>query len=110
MNVRRIIPNLNVDNASTGHEFYEDFFGLRKEFDMGWVASFRSPANPSLQVTLERRTGSRSCRAPCNDFEVMDRAEPTQVESVLADAAVASTWTLPVAHVCQSMLDCDALT
>ena len=52
MILRRIIPNINVDNATTGHDFYEEFLGLRKEFDMGWVASFRSPTNPSVQVTL----------------------------------------------------------
>jgi catechol 2,3-dioxygenase-like lactoylglutathione lyase family enzyme len=52
MLVRRIIPNLNVDDATTGHEFYEEFLGLRKEFDLGWVASFRSPVNPSVQVSL----------------------------------------------------------
>jgi predicted enzyme related to lactoylglutathione lyase len=52
MILRRIVPNLNVDDATTGHDFYEDFLGLRKEFDMGWVASFRSPTNPSIQVSL----------------------------------------------------------
>ncbi|HEX4335283.1 MAG TPA: VOC family protein [Polyangiaceae bacterium] len=52
MILRRIIPNLNVDDATTGHEFYEEFLGLKKEFDMGWVASFRSTTNPSVQVTL----------------------------------------------------------
>jgi predicted enzyme related to lactoylglutathione lyase len=52
MAVRRIIPNLDVDDASTGHDFYEDFLGLRKQFDLGWVASFRSPTNPSIQVSL----------------------------------------------------------
>jgi len=49
---RRIVPNLNVDDASTGHDFYEEFLGLRKEFDLGWVASFRSPDNPGAQVSL----------------------------------------------------------
>ena len=52
MILRRIVPNLNVDNATTGHDFYEEFLGLRKEFDMGWIASFRSPTNPSVQVSL----------------------------------------------------------
>ena len=52
MTIHRIVPNLNVDDASTGHEFYEDFLGLRKEFDLGWVASFRSPTNPSVQVSI----------------------------------------------------------
>lgn len=52
MHLHRIVPNLNVADATHGHEFYEDFLGLGKQFDMGWVASFRSPTNPSIQVTL----------------------------------------------------------
>ena len=52
MDLHRIVPNLNVDDATTGHDFYEEFLGLRKEFDLGWVASFRSPTNPSVQVSL----------------------------------------------------------
>ncbi|WP_116449738.1 glyoxalase superfamily protein [Blastococcus litoris] len=52
MVLHRIITNLNVDDAGTGHEFYEDFLGLEKQFDLGWVASFRSPTNPSIQVSL----------------------------------------------------------
>jgi predicted enzyme related to lactoylglutathione lyase len=52
MFLRRIVPNLTVGDAATGHDFYEDFLGLRKEFDLGWVASFRSPTNPSVQVSL----------------------------------------------------------
>jgi catechol 2,3-dioxygenase-like lactoylglutathione lyase family enzyme len=48
----RIVPNLTVDDATTGHDFYEEFLGLRKQFDMGRVASFRSPTNPSVQVSL----------------------------------------------------------
>jgi uncharacterized glyoxalase superfamily protein PhnB len=50
--LHRIIPNLAVDDATTGHEFYEQFLGLEKQFDLGWVASFRSPSNPAVQVTL----------------------------------------------------------
>jgi len=52
MTIHRIIPNLNVDDATTGHDFYSEFLGLRKEFDLGWVASFRSPTNPSVQVSI----------------------------------------------------------
>ena len=52
MILRRIVPNLNVDDAATGHDFYEGFLGLRKEFDLGWVASFRSKTHPSVQVSL----------------------------------------------------------
>ena len=50
--IHRIIPNLNVRDASAGHDFYIDFLGLEKQFDLGWIASFRSPENRSIQVSL----------------------------------------------------------
>ena len=50
--IHRIVPNLNVRDASAGHDFYVDFLGLEKQFDLGWIASFRSPANRSIQVSL----------------------------------------------------------
>ena len=52
MDPHRIVPNLNVDDATTGHAFYEEFLGLEKQFDLGWVASFRSRTHPSVQVSL----------------------------------------------------------
>jgi predicted enzyme related to lactoylglutathione lyase len=50
--IHRIVPNLNVDDAGAGHEFYTDFLGLEKAFDLGWVASFRSPENNAVGVSL----------------------------------------------------------
>jgi uncharacterized glyoxalase superfamily protein PhnB len=50
--IHRIIPNLKVGDASAGHDFYLEFLGLEKEFDLGWVASFRSPENRAIQVSL----------------------------------------------------------
>ncbi len=50
--IHRIVPNLKVAEAGAGHDFYTDFLGLRKEFDLGWVASFRSPDNRAIQVSL----------------------------------------------------------
>jgi catechol 2,3-dioxygenase-like lactoylglutathione lyase family enzyme len=52
MMISRIVPNLNVTDASRGHEFYVNFLGLEKAFDLGWIANFRSPANPAAQVSL----------------------------------------------------------
>jgi len=37
--IHRIVPNLKVDDAGAGHDFYVDFLGLEKQFDLGWVAS-----------------------------------------------------------------------
>jgi hypothetical protein len=50
--IHRIVPNLNVRDASAGHDFYIDFLGLEKEFDLGWITSCRSPENRSIQVSL----------------------------------------------------------
>ena len=50
--IHRIIPNLKVADAGAGHDFYVGFLGLQEEFDLGWVASFRSPENPAIQVSL----------------------------------------------------------
>ena len=38
--IHRIVPNLNVRDAGAGHDFYVDFLGLRKEFDLGWIERF----------------------------------------------------------------------
>jgi catechol 2,3-dioxygenase-like lactoylglutathione lyase family enzyme len=50
--LHRIVPNLTVGDAGGGHDFYVDFLGLEKQFDLGWVASFRSPENSAIQVNL----------------------------------------------------------
>jgi hypothetical protein len=50
--IDRIVPNRNVRHASAGHDFYVDFLGLEKEFGFGWITSFRSPENRSIQVSL----------------------------------------------------------
>ena len=52
MMIHRIIPNLKVRDSGAGHDFYVDFLGLEKQFDLGWIASFRSPENRSIQVSL----------------------------------------------------------
>jgi uncharacterized glyoxalase superfamily protein PhnB len=50
--IHRIVPNLKVSDARAGHDFYVDFLGLTKQFDLGWVASFCSPDNRAIQVSL----------------------------------------------------------
>ena len=52
MTAHRIVPNLTVADAGAGHDFDEGFLGLEKQFDLGWVASFRSPTDASVQVSL----------------------------------------------------------
>jgi hypothetical protein len=57
--IYRIVPNLKVAAAGEGHDFYTGFLGLEKAFDLGWVASFRSPENRSIQVSLVSGDASR---------------------------------------------------
>jgi catechol 2,3-dioxygenase-like lactoylglutathione lyase family enzyme len=52
MVIHRVVPNLKVADATAGHEFYVDFLGLEKAFDLGWIASFRSPDSRGAQVSL----------------------------------------------------------
>ncbi|MEO7195261.1 MAG: VOC family protein [Pseudonocardiaceae bacterium] len=52
MVIHRIVPNLNVTNAQTGHAFYETFLGLEKAFELGWIVSYRAPDNPAAQISL----------------------------------------------------------
>lgn len=52
MRVNRIVPNLKATDAWAGHTFYSEFLGLEKAFDIGWIATFRSPDNRSMQVSL----------------------------------------------------------
>jgi hypothetical protein len=33
--IHRIVPNLKVGDARAGHDFYVDFLGLKKQFDLG---------------------------------------------------------------------------
>lgn len=49
---QRIVPNLKVDDAATGHEFYAELLGLDKAMDLGWIVTFRSPDNPRAQISL----------------------------------------------------------
>ena len=43
MRVHRIIANLAVPDIDAAKGFYEDFLGLREEFNLGWVARYTSP-------------------------------------------------------------------
>lgn len=49
---QRIVPNVKVAEPGVGHEFYEEFLGLEKQFDLGWVASFTNPDDRAVQVNL----------------------------------------------------------
>ena len=53
--IHRIVPNLKVDDPAAAQEFYAEFLGLEKQFDLGWVASYTLPENRAIQVNLVTR-------------------------------------------------------
>jgi hypothetical protein len=52
MVVKRVIPNIRSGNPADGQEFYTDVLGLELVMDMGWIGTFRSPENPTAQLTI----------------------------------------------------------
>lgn len=55
MRISRITPNLPADDTGAAREFYTDFLGLDTTFDLGWVAGFRAPDDPSVALQLVTR-------------------------------------------------------
>jgi predicted enzyme related to lactoylglutathione lyase len=54
MQIRRIVPNIVSAAPDLCREFYADFLGLRVAMDMGWIATYVSPDNPTAQVSVVR--------------------------------------------------------
>ena len=55
MGVNRIVPNLPAADTHVSQEFYADFLGLEPALDLGWIVSYRSPENPTAQVSVVTR-------------------------------------------------------
>jgi predicted enzyme related to lactoylglutathione lyase len=55
MTIHRVVPNLKVTDSGAGHDFYERVLGLERSFDLGWITGFRSPSNPTAQLSLLSR-------------------------------------------------------
>jgi predicted enzyme related to lactoylglutathione lyase len=50
--VRRVVPDLHGERPVESRDFYENVIGLELQMDMGWIATFVSPANETAQVTV----------------------------------------------------------
>ena len=60
MTVRRVVPDLHGERPLDSRAFYEDVIGLELMMDLGWIATFVSPANSTAQVSVM----SGDARAP----------------------------------------------
>ena len=71
MTVRRVVPDLHGERPLESRAFYEDVIGLEMQMDMGWIATFVSPANETAQVTV-MSTDVRAGVSPDLSIEVDD--------------------------------------
>ncbi len=58
MDVRRIVPNIGSSQPDLCREFYSGLLGLKLAMDMGWIATYVSPTNPTAQLSIIRGEGS----------------------------------------------------
>jgi catechol 2,3-dioxygenase-like lactoylglutathione lyase family enzyme len=64
MEIRRIVPNIGSNEPEKCRAFYADFLGMRLAMDMGWIATYVSPTNPTAQVSIVRGPDSDASGKP----------------------------------------------
>jgi len=64
MNINRIVPDIESSDLEGTREFYAGFLGMDIAMDQGWVATFASPSNPKVQITV--------VEAGCTDYPQPD--------------------------------------
>jgi catechol 2,3-dioxygenase-like lactoylglutathione lyase family enzyme len=69
--VRRVMPDLPVDDPSAGHAFYAGVLGMEVVMDLGWIVTYADPANPAAQVSVMGSDASAPVR-PVVSIEVDD--------------------------------------
>jgi len=77
MTVRRIVANIAAENLSAAKLFYGDVLGLDQLMDHGWIVTYGSAAQMSVQVSVAREGGSGT---PVPDLSV----EVDDLEATLA--------------------------
>ena len=71
MRVHRIVPDFHSADPGASQSFYAEVLGLELGMDMGWVAVFVAPGNPSAQILLMREDQTAPVR-PDASIEVDD--------------------------------------
>ncbi|CAN7524557.1 VOC family protein [Rhizobium sp. LjRoot258] len=58
MQVRRIVVNLETPDPAVAREFYQGILGLELLMDHGWIATYGSSQQMSIQVSFASEGGS----------------------------------------------------
>ena len=71
MTVRRIVANVATKNVAAARRFYQDVLGLDLLMYMGWIATFGSGEEMSVQISFMTEGGSGTA-VPDLSIEVDD--------------------------------------
>lgn len=71
MQVTRIVANFPVSDPGLARKFYEDVLGLNLLMDHGWIMTYGSQAEMSVQVSFATQGGSNTA-VPDLSIEVDD--------------------------------------
>ena len=58
MKVRRIVANIETQDAAASRRFYHDVLGLDMLMDQGWIATYGSEEQMQVQVSFMAQGGS----------------------------------------------------
>jgi catechol 2,3-dioxygenase-like lactoylglutathione lyase family enzyme len=77
MKVRRIVANIDTQDAAAARRFYHDVLGLDVLMDQGWIATYGSGEQMQVQVSIMVQGGSGT---PVPDLSI----EVDDVDAALA--------------------------
>lgn len=58
MKVKRIVANIHTEAVDQARSFYRDIFGLDVLMDHGWIATYGSDEQMSVQISFASQGGS----------------------------------------------------
>ena len=58
MKVKRIVANVDTKDISAAKRFYQDVLGMDKWMDLGWIATYGSEEEMSVQISFATQGGS----------------------------------------------------
>src|SRR5215831_12789832 len=74
VNVKRIVSNIASSHVERATQFYHDIFGLELLMDLGWIRTFGSDQQMTIQISIASEGGNGTA-VPDLSIEVDDLEE-----------------------------------
>ena len=74
MNVKRIVSNIASSDLERATQFYRDIFGLELLMDLGWIRTYGSDQQMTIQISIASEGGNGTA-VPDLSIEVDDLEE-----------------------------------